>query len=215
MEVELPFANRREAGRALGAALRGTYVGQEDTLILALVRGGVAIGRSLVDDLHLPLHPYIVRKIGHPRHREFAVGAIAEGGATHMDENVIQAFGVEWNELESVIEEEIEEMKRRRNVYRSAPLPPLAGTTVILTDDGAATGATLLAAIADLRKAKAKRIVVALPVCPPDTAAVLRKAADELVTLATPVPFNAVGEWYLEFPQLEDSEVLELLKPAT
>ncbi|MBI3331693.1 phosphoribosyltransferase [Candidatus Peregrinibacteria bacterium] len=207
----LPFHDRTQAGEELGKALL-KYTAEPDTLILALVRGGVVIGRAVADVLDLPLYPYIVRKLGHPGHREFGLGAIAEGGATYLNEAAMIWNDLHWQDMEPVIEEETAEMERRRAAYMVEARPPLAGKTILLTDDGAATGSTLFAAIDDLRKAKVKKIIVALPVAAPDTAEELRKRADEVVILATPSPFNAVGQWYLEFPQVEDAEVLQTLR---
>lgn len=208
--VTPPFQTRTEAGNALAGEL-AAYKGAKDTLILALVRGGVVIGRALADQLRLPLFPYIVRKLGHPGHREFALGAIAEDGATFLDEATMRAHGVEWADMEPIIEEEMRELERRKSAYLVQARPDLKGKTVILTDDGAATGATLFAAIEDLRKAEVKKVIVALPVGPPDTTEQLKEKADEAIILATPEPFEAVGLWYREFPQIEDEEVLRLL----
>lgn len=207
----LPFSTRAAAGRLLADALR-RYAEKKHVLILALVRGGVVIGRALADELRLPLFPYVVRKLGHPGHREFALGAIAEGGSTYLDDAAMRACGVAWTDLEPVIAEETKELKRRKEAYLVSARPNLKAKTVILTDDGAATGATLFATIEDLKKLKVKKIIVALPVCPPDTAELLRHKADDAVILASPEPFEAVGKWYAEFPQVEDEEVLGLLR---
>lgn len=210
MTLRLPFPSRTDAGTALAASL-AKFTGAKNTLILALVRGGVVIGRALADELKLPLFPFVVRKLGHPGHREYALGAIAEGGGTYLDETSMRMSGITWEDMEPVIEEETKELERRKETYLVRARPDLAGKTVILTDDGAATGATLFAAIEDLKKAKVKKIIVALPVSPPDTAMRLQEKADEVITLATPEPFEAVGLWYSEFPQIEDEEVLRLL----
>lgn len=207
----LPFSNRTQAGQSLAEALQD-YRTKPETIILALVRGGVVIGRALADALNLPLYPYIVRKLGHPGHREYGLGAIAENGATYLDETAMRMSGITWEDLEPVIEEETQELKRRAEKYLVKARPPLKDKTIILTDDGAATGSTLFAAIEDLRKAKVRKIVVALPVAPPDTKEELKKRADAVVVLATPTPFNAVGAWYRDFPQVEDEEVLRLLR---
>ena len=207
----LPFPTRIDAGLSLSKELT-EYRDAKETLILALVRGGVVIGKALSDVLHLPLFPYIVRKLGHPGHREYALGAIAEGGETVMDEEAMNASGLEWRDIEPIIDEEMKELTRRKEAYTVKPRPDLKGSTVILTDDGAATGATLFAAIADLRKANVKKIVIALPVCPPDTAIKLKERADEAILLATPATFYAVGQFYVDFEQVEDEEVIELLR---
>ena len=208
--MQLPFSNRTVAGTQLAEKLH-KYKGQSHTLVLALVRGGIVIGRTLADILNLPLYPYIVRKLGHPAHREYGVGAIAEGGSTYVDDAAMQMNGIAWDELQQVIEEEQKELKRRQKVYLVDARPELKDKTIILTDDGAATGGTLFAAIKDLHKTQVKHLVVALPVCPPDTAEKLRESSDEFIVLATPEPFYAVGQWYTDFPQVEDEEVLRLL----
>ncbi len=211
MEDSLPFRDRSEAGHLLSEKLQA-FAEKPNTIVLALVRGGVVVGRAIADDLKLPLHPYIVRKLGHPGHREFGLGATAEGGATFFDEPSMRMSGISKEQMQSVIEEEMAELERRKKAYVVRPRPPLAGTTVILTDDGAATGGTLFATIRDLRNAKARSIILALPVCPPDTALRLREKADEAVILGTPEHFNAVGNWYRHFGQVEDEEVMRLLK---
>ena len=186
--VELPFANREAAGRLLAEELKLLRL-PGDTLVLALVRGGVVIGREIAKDLRLPLYPYMVRKLGHPAHREYGLGAIAEGGATYLDEAAMHGNGLTWEDLEPVIEEETKELARRKQTYAVQPRPPLKGKTVILTDDGAATGSTLFAAIDDLKNARVRHILIALPVAPHDTLQELRKRADTAVVLATPPLF--------------------------
>lgn len=209
--MKLPFQDRKSAGRTLAEKL-SVYRGKKGTIILGLVRGGVVIARSLADALQLPLYPYVVRKIGHPGHREYGVGALAEGGATYIDDIAMKMTGLAFEDIEPVIEEETAELKRRTKAYLVEARPSLKGKTIILTDDGAATGGTMFAAIDDVRNIGATKIIVALPVCPPDTKEELRKRADEAVVLATPKDFNAVGKWYREFPQVEDDEVLRLLQ---
>lgn len=207
------FRNREEAGTLLAEKLTA-YKEKPHAVVLALVRGGVAVGRVLADRLELPLFPYVVRKIGFPGHREFGIGALAEGGATHLDEDMMKMYGLTFEDIEPIIAEETHEMQRRVQAYTVRPRPDLKGTTVILTDDGAATGGTMFAAIDDVRKTHVGKVVVALPVCPPDTAAELRKRADDVVILRTPSNFDAVGKWYRDFPQLEDHEVIALLSAS-
>lgn len=206
-----PFADRTEAGVFLAEKLTH-YAGAPATLILALVRGGVAVGQAMTDRLQLPLFPYVVRKIGHPGHREFGVGAIAEGGSITWDADTRKMYGLTSEDLQPIVDEEQRELRRRVQAYAVTTRPPLRGKTVILTDDGAATGGTMLAAIEDVRKANADKVVVALPVAPPDTALRLRERADETIILSTPSTFNAVGQWYLSFPQLSDGDVLTMLR---
>ncbi len=207
----LPYMDRADAGRRLAEALQG-FRGRKDTVVIGLLRGGMAVGRPLADALSLPLLPWNVRKIGHPANPEFALGAIAEGGGTSLDEDVMESEGLAFADIEPIIEEEMREMRRRRNVFAMQDIPLLAGKIILITDDGAATGATLFAVLEDMRKAQAERIVIALPVAPRDTAERLRREADEVVVLATPAPFYAVGQWYLSFPPLRDEDVLELLE---
>ncbi|MDD5469518.1 MAG: phosphoribosyltransferase family protein [Candidatus Peribacteraceae bacterium] len=210
--THLLFHTRTDAGTQLGRELAALGLKEApDTLVLGLVRGGIVVGAAIAEELALPLHPYIVRKIGHPEDREYALGAIAEGGSTYMDDAAMRMSNVSWKKLEPVIEEEMQELKRRRETYAIKPRPNTKGACVVLADDGAATGATLFAAIQDLRKAGAGKIVVALPVCPPDTAETVRKMADTAVLLATPASFMTVGQWYRDFPQVTDEEVLRLL----
>tara|TARA_Y100000310_G_scaffold325011_1_gene387802 strand:- start:275 stop:910 length:636 start_codon:yes stop_codon:yes gene_type:complete len=208
--VELPFADRAGAGMLLAKELM-RHKKQKDTAVLALVRGGIPVGRALADTLELPLYPYIARKLGHPEDREFAMGALAEGGATFLDDSAMRMCGIEWEDMQPIIDEETKELKRRKEAYLTEARPPLDGKTIILTDDGAATGATLFASIEDLRDTHVSKIIVALPICPPDTAMQLGELADETIILASPTPFHAVGIWYKSFPQVDDREVLQLL----
>ncbi|MFH1671026.1 MAG: phosphoribosyltransferase family protein [Patescibacteria group bacterium] len=210
----LPFLTRTDAGMQLAKEL-SKFKNAKDSLILALVRGGVVIGKALSEELNLPLHPYIVRKLGHPGHREYALGAIAEGGSTYLDDSMMKVQDLDWKSLEPIIEEEMKELQRRKEKYMVKPRPDLKDKTVILTDDGAATGATLFAAIEDLRKAKVQKIIIALPVCPPDTAHALSKKTDETFFVATPATFYAVGQFYVDFEQVEDEEVITILNNTT
>lgn len=210
--ANLPFESRSAAGRELAALLKA-YIGKKDAIVLALVRGGVVVGRTVADQLKLPLFPYVVRKLGHPSHREYAMGAIAEGGGTFLDEESMRINSITWEDMEPIIEEEMAELKRRKEAYAVRARPPLSDKTVLLVDDGAATGASLFAAIEDLRAQRAKKIVVGLPVSPPDTAVKLTEKADDVMVIAAPDPFEAVGLWYREFPEVTDMEVIALLTP--
>jgi len=211
MITQLPFEGRTAAGLLLAKNLTALK-NAPDTIILALVRGGVVVGSALAKGLSLPMFPYIVRKLGHPSHREFALGAIAEGGATYLDETSMKLHGVEWGDMEEIIDEEMKELARRKTAYMIKGRPSLKGKTIILTDDGAATGSSLFAAIEDLREAGAKKIISAIPVCPPDAAVKIREKSDEAVILSVPEDFYAVGQFYEDFPQVSDEEVIEFLK---
>ena len=210
-EAALPLRDRIEAGRALGAALRA-YRGRDDVLVLALPRGGVPVACEVADLLGARVDLVIVRKLGTPGQEELAMGAIASGGARVLNRDVIESLGIPDREIEEVERRERREIERREHAYRGARArPAVAGQCVILVDDGIATGATMRAAIAALREQAPARIVVAVPVAPPETVALLRGEADEVVCLAMPEPFRAIGCWYVEFSQLTDEEVRERL----
>jgi putative phosphoribosyl transferase len=203
----IPFRDRLQAGRALGAALRA-YRGRNDVLVLALPRGGVPVACEVADFLGSPVDLMIVRKLGTPGQEELAMGAIASGGVRVMNRDVIEALQIPDGAVSEVERRERQEIERREHAYRGKrPRPAVAGQCVILVDDGVATGATMRAAIAALRQQQPARVVVAVPVAPPDTVDVLRSEADEVVCLAMPEPFRAIGCWYVEFPQLSDEEV--------
>ena len=206
-ETALPLRNRTEAGRALGTAL-GAYRGRNDVLVLALPRGGVPVACEVADALGAQVDLIIVRKLGTPGQEELAMGAIASGGVRVLNRDVIEPLRIPERVIAEVERRERAEIERREHAYRGQrPRPAVAGQCVILVDDGVATGASMRAAIAALRQAKPSRIVVAVPVAPPDTVDVLRSEADEVVCLATPEPFMAIGCWYVAFPQLSDEEV--------
>ncbi|HEY0971665.1 MAG TPA: alpha/beta family hydrolase [Gemmatimonadales bacterium] len=208
------FQDRTEAGRRLAAAL-AHHSGDPDVRVLALPRGGVPVAYEVARALHAPLDVFIVRKLGLPGHEEFAMGAIASGGVSLVNEEVVRHFRVSDAEVERVIEDERRELERRERHYRGdRPLPELSGHVVILVDDGLATGATMRAAIAALRQELPARLVVAVPVAAADTCDELRAEVDEVVCLATPEPFRAVGLWYADFSQTTDEEVHALLDRA-
>lgn len=219
--VRLPFADRRSAGRALAAALRHRFAGPQrrlapgDPIVLALPRGGVAVAWEVAHDLGAPLDVLVTRKIGHPAQPELGVGAIAEGGDPVYDEMLLHELGLSRAELAEVVDRERAELARRVQVYRGGrPAPDVAGKCVILVDDGLATGVTARAALRALRAAGTARTVLAVPVGSPDSAVALASEADDLVVLATPRGFRAVGEWYASFGQLTDEDVLQLLGQA-
>ena len=210
----LPFRDRLQAGRALGTALRA-YRGRNDVLVLALPRGGVPVACEVAEFLGSRVDLMIVRKLGTPGQEELAMGAIASGGVRVLNRDVIEPLQIPDHAIDEVERRERREIERREHAYRgNRPRPAVAGQCVILVDDGVATGATMRAAIAALRQSKPSRIVVAVPVAPPDTVDLLRSEADEVVCLATPEPFRAIGSWYMEFPQLTDEEVRTRLSQA-
>jgi putative phosphoribosyl transferase len=206
------FRDRTEAGRRLAAALR-KYAGQPGVAVLALPRGGVVVGAEVARVLGAPLDVMLVRKLGVPGHEELAMGAIASGGVRIVSEDVVSMLGISERELATVAASEEQELKRRERAYRS-DRPPLSvkGRTVILVDDGLATGATMRAAAAALRSQEPARLVAAVPVAPDETCAMLRAEVDEMVCVFTPEPFHSVGAWYEDFGQTTDQEVQELLR---
>ncbi len=207
------FADRNTAGREL-AELLGQYRRQRDVLVLGLPRGGVPVAFEIAQFLEAPLDVMVVRKLGAPGQPEFAIGAIASGGVTLINERVLAWFK-DSKAIELTAAVERIELERRERAYRGA-LPPLAAKdqTVILVDDGAATGASMRAAVRAARKLKARKVVVALPVASTEARDLLRKEADEVICVSTPLAFYAVGQWYEEFPQTTDEEVTELLTRA-
>jgi putative phosphoribosyl transferase len=207
-----PFANRREAGRALAEQL-SHYRGAAGLLVLALPRGGVAVGFEVAAALQAPLDVFVVRKLGFPGHEEFAIGAIASGGVQVLNETA--AGQVSHENLATVVAREQAELQRREALYRGERPPlELAGRTVIVVDDGLATGATMRAALQAVRQRQPARLIAAAPVGARDTCMALRGEADEVVCAATPEPFRAVGLWYRDFPQASDEEVRRLLAQA-
>lgn len=210
----LSFTNRTDAGRKLAAALQ-RYQQRDDTVVLGLPRGGVPVAYEIAQSLAAPLDVILVRKLGMPGHEEFAMGAIASGGVRILMHDIIQAHDIDESEIAEVAAKEEQELKRRALAYRQdRPAQDLQGKCVILVDDGLATGATMRAAIAAVRQQNAKKIVVAAPVAPAETADALTHAVDEAVFLAVPSPFLAVGRWYQTFGQTSDEEVQELLEKA-
>ena len=208
------FANRREAGRIL-ASLLMNYTDRDDVLVLALPRGGVPVGFEVAQALRAPLDVFIVRKLGVPGHDELAMGAIATGGVRVLNDDVVISLELEPEVIDAVAAREEKELARRERLYRGArPAPDVQGRTVILVDDGLATGSTMRAAVAALRKQEPARIVVAVPVAAPETCEEFKTEVDEVVCAATPRMFNGVGRWYEDFSQTTDAEVHELLAQA-
>lgn len=208
------FRNRREAGQQLSAKLQ-QYAGQPDVIVLALPRGGVPVAFEVATALDVPLNVFVVRKLGLPWHEELAIGALASGGVRFLDQDMIRVAGVSDDDIRRVTAVEQIELERRERLYRGdRPFPDLAGKTVILVDDGLATGSTMRAAVAALRQEGPARIIVAVPVASPDTCEAFRDIADDIVCVATPEPFHAVGLWYEDFSQTTDEEVHYLLDQA-
>jgi len=205
------FRDRREAGRLLAAQL-GAYAKRPDVLVLALPRGGVPVAAEVASALGAPLDVFVVRKLGVPGHEEYALGAIATGGVRVLNEEVVQALRIPDRVIDALAGREQEELARRERVYRGhRPPPDVRGRTVILVDDGLATGATMHAAIRALRQQQPARIVVAVPTASPETCAELKTEVDDIICATTPDPFYAVGLWYEDFSQTTDEEVRELL----
>ncbi|MCE7966570.1 MAG: phosphoribosyltransferase [Nitrospira sp. NTP2] len=206
------FRDRRDAGRALAQAL-SKYKDDPAVIVVALPRGGVVIGYEISLALHLPLDVLVVRKLGTPVNPELAMGALAETGYRYLNEDVIRTYGVTVEQLDAEVRRQEREILRRSDKYRGGRrLPPLKGNTVLVVDDGIATGATLYAALAALRQAEAARLVVAVPVAPPDAARDLRAKVDEVVILQTPAWFFGISQFYERFPQVEDEEVIACLE---
>lgn len=205
------FRDRKEAGRRLAERLAG-YAGEPDLLVLALPRGGVEVGAEVARRLGAPLDVILVRKLGVPGHEELAMGAIASGGVRILVEDVIGALGISEREIAAVAAVEADELDRRERSYRGRRSPPdVRGKTVILVDDGLATGSSMRAAAAALASQRPRRLVVAVPVAPAATCEELRRQVDEVVCAALPEPFHSVGEWYERFDQTSDEEVRRLL----
>jgi putative phosphoribosyl transferase len=208
------FRDRSEAGRLLAQKL-SEYAGREDVIVLALPRGGIPVGYEVAKALGAPLDVFVARKLGLPGHPELAMGAIASGGAVVLDQALVQRLGVTQAQLADTVAAEARELLRREETYRDGREPPdLEGKTVILVDDGLATGATMRAAVLALREHDPARIVVAVPVASKETCDQFRDVADEIVCAITPRPFYAVGMWYEDFDQTTDDEVRELLARA-
>ncbi len=208
------FANRRQAGRALAQSLRGLALA--DPVVLALPRGGVPVAYEIARALHAPLDILLVRKIGAPGHKEYGIGAIVDGAAPQLvlDKEAARAVGASDSYVEQAVREELAEIERRRSAYQATPPLSLHGRTVVLADDGIATGGTVMAALKGLALARPARIILAVPVAPADSLAALQPLCDDIVCLATPRPFLSVGMHYDDFAQTDDSEVIQLLKLA-
>jgi putative phosphoribosyl transferase len=211
----MQFRDRKEAGRELAEQLR---IRQEKGIlphpvVLALPRGGVAVAREIARALDAPLDVLVVRKIGAPFHEEFGLGALAGEGPPLFDERTLAQLGLTEDDLAPVVDRERKELRRREERYRQGrPPPSLNDRTAIVVDDGVATGSTARAALRAVRRQEPERLVLAVPVCAPEAAETLRGEVDELVCLHRPRLFSSVGEWYADFAQLTDADVLEALR---
>jgi predicted phosphoribosyltransferase len=205
------FRDRREAGRLLADKLTD-YANRPDVIVLALPRGGVPVAYEAARALQAPLDVFLVRKLGVPGHEELAMGAVATGGVRVLNDEVVTSLRISEKQIDAATSQQREELKRRERLYRDGrPAPNVRGRTVILVDDGLATGATMRAAVQALRQQQPARTVVAVPTASPDTCQALRAEADEVVCAITPEPFLAVGRWYDVFTQTTDDEVRDLL----
>jgi predicted phosphoribosyltransferase len=214
MSMPTRFRDRREAGRLLATQL-GNHANRPDVLILALPRGGVPVAFEVAQALHVPMDVYLVRKLGVPGHEELAMGAVASGDVRVLNDDIVRSLGIPEAMIEAVAARELQELARRARLYRDdRPPVDVHEKTIILVDDGLATGATMMAAVRALRQQKPGRIVVAAPVAATDTCEQLRAFADEVICAATPEPFRAVGLWYDDFSQTTDEEVKQLLAAA-
>ena len=209
--MKTQFFNRTEAGQFLAENLV-TYANRSDVIVLALPRGGVPVAARVAKELNAPLDVFVVRKLGLPGHPELAMGAIASGGVRVFNGEVVNALRIPDEVIDAVSAEELVELQRRENVYLPG-LPPLdvEGKTIIVVDDGIATGSTMLAAVSALRQLSAARIVVAAPVIAASACREIQRQADEVVAALIPERFYAVGQWYEDFSQTSDEEVRDLL----
>jgi len=208
------FRDRVEAGQLLAAKLM-KYANRKDVIVLGLPRGGVPVAFEVAKALHVPLDVFVVRKLGVPGHRELAMGAIATGGVRVLNEEVVQDLGISQLTIDAVAVEEQKELARREVAYRGHDTPPkIKGQTVILVDDGIATGSTMRAAIKALFKQQPARLVVAVPTSAASSYRGIKDQVDEMIALMTPEEFYAVGQWYEKFAQTTDEEVTRLLEEA-
>jgi predicted phosphoribosyltransferase len=205
------FDDRRHAGQTLAAALTA-YAERTDVIVLALPRGGVPVAYEVAQRLGAPLDVLVVRKLGVPGHEELALGALASGGICVLNQDIVREMAISKEAIFEITKTEHRELSRRERVYRGERAAiDVCGKTVILIDDGLATGSTMRAAIRALRQQSPARVVAAVPVAAPDTCAELSEEADEMVCASTPTPFDAVGAWYQDFSQTSDEEVRALL----
>lgn len=210
----LPIPDRESAGRALAQRL-SKYHGRHETFVLALPRGGVPVGYEVAHALEVRFDLLLVRKLGVPWQRELAMGAIAANGVRVLNEDVLRSYGIGLDQIEKVAAQEELELRRRARAYRGdRPWPELRDASVILVDDGIATGATMKAGLAAVREQNPREVCAAIPVAPRDSLEELQLLADDVVCLETPDPFYAIGQWYEDFRQVDDGEVRRLLRRA-
>ena len=208
------FKDRRGAGRKLAQKLKD-YAGRKDRIVLALPRGGVPVAYEVAKALNVPMDIFIVRKLGWPGHEEMAIGAIASGGVRVLNQDIVQYLNIPEALIDAVAQRELRELERREHAYRG-DRPPLdvKNRTVIIIDDGLATGASMRAAVAGVRAHQPARIVIAVPTAAPETCESLKHEVDEVICATTPEPFYGVGRWYEDFSQTTDEEVRTLLQEA-
>lgn len=205
------FFDRRDAGRQLASKL-GKYADRQDVILLALPRGGVPVAYEVANIIKAPLDVFIVRKLGLPGKEELAIGAIASGGTRILNEDIVRALHIDRSTIDKITEREKLELQRRERQYRgNRPAPDVRGRTVILVDDGLATGASMMAAVHALRTRQPAQIIVAVPAAAPQAIRLLRLTVDEAVYVIAPEHFEGVGKWYEDFSQTTDEEVQTLL----
>lgn len=208
------FKDRRDAGQKLATEL-SAFAGRSDVVVLALPRGGVPVAFEVALALGAPLDIFIVRKLGLPGHEELAIGAIASGGVRVLNNDIVQTLRIPERVIDRVAQRELQELERRERAYRGdRPMPDVRDRTVILIDDGLATGASMRAAVAGLRALHPAQIVIAVPTAAPETCAALEREVDQIVCAMTPEPFYGVGRWYEDFSQTTDEEVRMFLEEA-
>ncbi len=206
------FRNRTEAGKLLAKKLLPTYANRSDVIILGLPRGGVPVAYQVAKILHAPLDICLVRKLGIPGHKELAMGAIATGGIIFLNRDLVRRLKISQMAIEQVISREKQELQRREVLYRDTrPAPNLRDRTIILIDDGIATGSTIKSAISSIKQQEPNRIVVAVPVAPPDIFKILQDEVDDIVCLLAPEWLSSISLWYEDFSQTSDEEVRYLL----
>lgn len=205
------FSDRRDAGNKLAQEL-SEYAGREDVIVLALPRGGVPVAYEVAKALDAPLDVFLVRKLGLPGHEELAMGAIASGGVRVLNEEVVDALEIPDRIIDAAANREQQELERRERAYRGdRPPPVIDGRTVILVDDGLATGSSMRAAVRGIRARSPSRVIVAVPTASPETCEELETEVDDIICAITPQPFLGVGYWYRDFSQTTDEEVRSLL----